>query len=74
MCVSFRHGRYKPDDGPVHGLIMHPRESFGNVTKRVTRLFEVKLLTKEKSLSMGKPNPHTEVWGQYTERSWIGEE
>lgn len=36
-CRSFT-----PDDGPVYGVIMHPREYFSNVTMRVTKLFKVR--------------------------------
>ncbi|CBN79756.1 conserved unknown protein [Ectocarpus siliculosus] len=38
LIVYFR--SYKPDDGPVYGVIMHPREFLGNVTMRVTLLFK----------------------------------
>eukprot|EP00752_Nemacystus_decipiens_P007651 g6840.t1 len=38
LVVYFR--TFIPDDGPVYGVIMHPREYFGNVTMRVTKLFK----------------------------------
>ncbi|CAM9152661.1 unnamed protein product, partial [Ectocarpus sp. 13 AM-2016] len=38
LIVYFR--SYKPDDGPVYGVIMHPREFLGNVNMRVTLLFK----------------------------------
>ncbi len=41
-CLFSLSGSFKPDDGPVHGVIMHPREYFDNVTKRVTNLFNVR--------------------------------
>ncbi|CAN0023315.1 unnamed protein product, partial [Scytosiphon promiscuus] len=40
LVVNFRRQGSRLGDGPVYGLIMHPREYFGNVTKRVTKLFE----------------------------------
>lgn len=51
LPVSFlRYCSYRPDDGPVYGVIMHPREYFDNVTMRVTKMFKV---CREQILSGG---------------------
>lgn len=40
VCVYLRFS-YKPEDSPVHGIVVHPQESFDNVSLKITQALNV---------------------------------